>query len=231
MANSRKPRRGASRGPARNGSSRRQVPGWVWLFTGVVVGLFVAFLVHLGHVQMSEGAATVQNATPQTKAQKNQDQGKAKQKGDQPKFDFYAVLPKMEVIAPKDNDQDQGKQGSGANTDNDNPPTAIGHGQSAKAAPSHSRKSDNSNNPDNGDQGRYMLQAGSFHHQSDADQRRAKLILKGFQVSVQPVQLDNGETWHRVMIGPYNDLTDLHAAQDKLIALGIETLPIQVKSQ
>lgn len=230
MANAKKPRRGASRGPTRNGT-RRQVPGWVWLFTGVAVGLFVAFLVHLGHVQMSQGSAGLRAVTaPQSGGKSpNQEADKTKKKGEQPKFDFYAVLPKMEVIAPKDNSQAPGKQGAGANTDNDNPPTAIGHG--AQASPSHPHNADNTGNPDNGDQGRYMLQAGSFHHQTDADQRRAKLILKGFQVSVQPVQLDNGETWHRVMIGPYKDLTDLHAAQDKLIALGIETLPIQVKNQ
>ena len=46
-------RRGASRGGSKKQS--RQVPGWVWLFTGVIGGLFVAFLVHLAQVQMEQG--------------------------------------------------------------------------------------------------------------------------------------------------------------------------------
>ena len=46
-------RRGASRGGSKKQS--RQVPGWVWLFTGVIGGLFVAFLFHLAQVQMEQG--------------------------------------------------------------------------------------------------------------------------------------------------------------------------------
>ncbi len=38
-------RRGASRGGSKKQS--RQIPGWVWLFTGAVAGLFVAFLATL----------------------------------------------------------------------------------------------------------------------------------------------------------------------------------------
>ncbi|UWN49499.1 hypothetical protein ASALC70_01711 [Alcanivorax sp. ALC70] len=48
-------RRGASRGRSGKQPNRRQVPGWVWLFTGAVAGLFVAFLVHLAHVQLEQG--------------------------------------------------------------------------------------------------------------------------------------------------------------------------------
>ena len=47
-------KRGASRGPVRK-KTQRQVPGWVWLFTGLMVGLFVAFLFHLGKTQMEQG--------------------------------------------------------------------------------------------------------------------------------------------------------------------------------
>lgn len=232
MANTRKPHRGASRGPTRKNSAR-QVPGWVWLFTGVVAGLFVAFLVHLGQVQMKQGVP----GQTIVKGNKGGDQASAKndqnhqgdkeskdKKGDQPKFDFYAVLPKMEVIAPKGDGEDQssGKHRGAESDDNDNPPTAASHGDARHG-------NDNASGADNHQ--RYMLQAGSFRHQSDADRRRAELILKGFQVNIQPVQLDNGDTWHRVMIGPYTSLASLHSAQDKLITQGVETLPIQVKKQ
>ena len=76
---------------------------------------------------------------------------------------------------------------------------------------------------------RYVLQAGSFRSNADADRRRAELILQGFDATVQSVKLENGNSWHRVMIGPYNNQNTMHRAQDQLAANGIETLPIKVK--
>lgn len=221
MAQSRQTRRGASRSP-RKKPSRRQVPGWVWLFTGVVVGLFVAFLVHLGGVQMAQPAVATQpqNGPQDTSSKQNAKSGK----GDQPKFDFYAVLPKMEVIVPKGDDNDQDDTHPAKPHDNDNPPSKAASSAAPKAtspAPAATAT------PASGQ--RYMLQAGSFRHEADADRRRAKLTLRGFQVNIQPVQLDSGDTWHRVMIGPYTTLAALHDAQDKLIKQGVETLPIQIK--
>ncbi len=76
---------------------------------------------------------------------------------------------------------------------------------------------------------RYLLQAGSFRRNEDADRRRAELILKGFEASIQSVDLDSGDSWHRVMIGPYDNLNAMHRAQDQLASNGIETLPIKMK--
>ena len=73
------------------------------------------------------------------------------------------------------------------------------------------------------------MQAGSFRRNEDADRRRAELILKGFEASIQSVNLDSGDSWHRVMIGPYNNLNAMHRAQDQLASNGIETLPIKMK--
>jgi len=221
MAQSRQTRRGASRSP-RKKSSRRQVPGWVWLFTGVVAGLFVAFLVHLGGVQMAHKPAVATQSQNSTDASHDTGKQDAKSgKGDQPKFDFYAVLPKMEVIVPKGDDGEQDDTHPAKPHDNDNPPSKAASSATPKAtspAPAATAGSQ-----------RYMLQAGSFRHEADADRRRAKLTLRGFQVSIQPVQLDSGDTWHRVMIGPYTTLASLHDAQDKLVKQGVETLPIQIK--
>ncbi|HIQ53609.1 MAG TPA: SPOR domain-containing protein, partial [Pseudomonas pachastrellae] len=46
MAKGRKaPRRGASR--AQSAPRRKGIPGWLWLVSGLVIGLFVAFLLQL----------------------------------------------------------------------------------------------------------------------------------------------------------------------------------------
>src|SRR5207302_9339459 len=49
--------------------------------------------------------------------------------------------------------------------------------------------------------GVYVLQAGSYRNQSDADRVRAQLALQGVDAKVQRVAVDN-DVWHRVRIGP-----------------------------
>ena len=201
-------RRGASRGGSKKQS--RQVPGWVWLFTGVIGGLFVAFLFHLAQVQMEQGRAGGGDRTVAEKPQPEEKDSDGTAKDDQPKFDFYAVLPKMEVIVPKgEGDEPETSRGGNNNT-------AGGEKSADKPVAGRHDK-------------RFLLQAGSFRNEKDADRRRAELILKGYQARIQPVDMDNGDTWHRVMIGPYDNINTLHRAQDKLAANGVETLPIQLK--
>lgn len=74
-------------------ASKSQVPGWVWLFTGLVAGAFIMFLVQLAEI---DPAARPQPEQAASKA-KPQDKQPAKQ---EPKFDFYTLLPEREVIVP-----------------------------------------------------------------------------------------------------------------------------------
>lgn len=206
-------RRGASRGPARKKKPQRQVPGWVWLFTGLMVGLFVAFLFHLGKTQIQQGGSTpaASNNKPAEAKPEPKPEPKTESGEDSPKFDFYAVLPKMEVIVP----QNETDNGAGSTR---KPSTTQ------KPADTHKPETSTRNSNE-----KYLLQAGSFRRNEDADRRRAELILKGFQASIQSVNLESGDSWHRVMIGPYNNLNAMHRAQDKLASNGIETLPIKMK--
>ncbi len=71
---------------------KSQVPGWVWLFTGIVTGLFISFLAHLAGV-------TPEPAPEQLKAKVEEAKSEAK-KSITTKFDFYTLLPEREVIVP-----------------------------------------------------------------------------------------------------------------------------------
>ena len=188
------------------GNSRRQVPGWVWLFTGVVTGLFVAFLVHLAGIAPREGS---ERSVPPQAARETATQETAKEEEGGPTFDFYAVLPQMEVILPRREESDEE-----ASADETAPPpeTPGDRGETLEEGES------------------YMLQAGSFRRSEDAEQRRAELILEGFDVRVQSVELDSGDHWHRVMIGPFGTTEDMRSAQEQLAEGGIEVLPIRAVS-
>lgn len=76
---------------------KSQIPGWVWLFTGIVVGVFLSFLGYLAdlapdkkpaaNVEIVESGDSKPTNTTRTK------------------FDFYTLLPEREVIVPENHDE------------------------------------------------------------------------------------------------------------------------------
>ena len=75
--------------------------------------------------------------------------------------------------------------------------------------------------------GRYVLQAGSFSAQADAEQMRANLALLGIESRIQKVAIDADE-YHRVRIGPTSDLDALNGVRARLWDAEIEVLLIEL---
>ena len=170
--------------PRKKKARKSQVPGWVWLFTGIVAGVFISFLAYLADI--------TPEAEPQ-KAAAKADKTKAGPKQTvATKFDFYTLLPEREVIVPVER-------------------------EAASSEPSQAML--------------YILQAGSFKSASDADRLRAKLILLGLDARVEDVSVANGDLWHRVQVGPFEDRSRLSKARGILIDQGIDTLLLKRKAE
>jgi len=75
--------------------------------------------------------------------------------------------------------------------------------------------------------GTYVLQAGSFTSYEDADRRRAQLAMQGIESSIQRVSIDE-TTYHRVRIGPTNDLDELNMLRSRLRTARIDVLRIRL---
>ena len=75
--------------------------------------------------------------------------------------------------------------------------------------------------------GLYVLQAGSFSTPGDADRRRAELAMHGIESKIQRVTIDD-KTYHRVRIGPTNDLDELNLLRSRLRAAQIDVLRIRL---
>jgi len=75
--------------------------------------------------------------------------------------------------------------------------------------------------------GIYVLQAGSFSELADADRRRAGLALLGIESRIQRVAIDD-RTYHRVRIGPLDDLDKLNRIRDQLRQAKIDVLRIRL---
>jgi cell division protein FtsN len=74
-------------------AKKSQVPGWVWLFTGIVTGVFICFLGYLADI-VPEPAPEPTNKAVAKPSKKSAD------KPSGTKFDFYTLLPEREVIVP-----------------------------------------------------------------------------------------------------------------------------------
>ena len=75
--------------------------------------------------------------------------------------------------------------------------------------------------------GVYVLQAGSYRNESDADRVRDKLSKVGIDAKVQRVAVDS-DVWHRVRIGPITKLEELNKLRKQLQAADVDAIVIRV---
>jgi cell division protein FtsN len=200
------------RAPAKKPAPKPGMPGWAWLVVGLSIGLFAGFLFYLSKRPMPAPTAIALPTPPAHTAGKivqpkvTGPAAPAEQKPAKPKFDFYTLLPELEVVVPKGNYTvtKPGQKGGAAASTTNTPPTPI-------------------ETP-----GTYMLQAGSFRTYAQADRMKATLALLGVVGNIQQVKV-NSDTWNRVQIGPFKDLKQLNTVRDELQKHQIDTLVLKVK--
>jgi cell division protein FtsN len=75
--------------------------------------------------------------------------------------------------------------------------------------------------------GVYVLQAGSYRNEADANRVRKQLSMQGVDAKVQRVAVDT-DVWHRVRIGPISNLDELNKVRKQLQAAEVDALVIRV---
>lgn len=71
---------------------------------------------------------------------------------------------------------------------------------------------------------RYLVQAGSFGSSEDAERQRAQIAFQGLRAKVSSIETEEGKTWHRVNVGPFDSRSQMNSAVDKLVAINIQPL-------
>lgn len=178
----------------RRSRKKPPTPGWAWFTAGLAVGLAVALGVHLQHMNATPPAEPVatRSATPASQQVDDPVDTTVEEDGG---FDFYTMLPGLEVVVPEE------------------PARARQDDRSPVAGPELAP-------------GRYWIQAGSFRRFADADRRKAELALLGLGSSIQAVTIE-GQTWHRVRIGPLPNAAEAEAARRQLADAGIGALALR----
>lgn len=76
----------------------------------------------------------------------------------------------------------------------------------------------------------YFLQVGAFQTEEEADNMKAKLALQGFEALVQTATIPDKGVWHRVRVGPLNNLDQINKAKSDLLNYGFKADLIKVNS-
>ena len=75
--------------------------------------------------------------------------------------------------------------------------------------------------------GVYVLQAGSYANFAEADKVKAQLALLGISSQIQKITVDERQ-YHRVRIGPIEQLNELNRVRQRLRTARIDVLVIRV---
>jgi len=120
----------------------------------------------------------------------------------QPRFDFYTLLRDSEVIVP---DVEPRPTRTNADTDTDK---------------------DKESQPE---KDIFLLQAGSFRDAGDADSLRVRLLLLNLDARVETASIRPGDTWYRVIIGPFKSRSKLAETRTTLLQNGVDNLVLKRK--
>lgn len=251
MAKNNAPKRGASRTPP---PRKREIPSWLWLACGLAVGGLAMFLTKLepGSSAIKRDTAeqppakatqqqpskprydfytllpesevivppTAQQQPPQMQPQKPPQQQpvqpaqplqpiqQPKLPTQQPQQTAQAQPPVQRPPQPPKLTPAQDAARAEALLNGRTPPAVTAKPPAlAKPAPTT----------------HYYLQAGSFRSKVDAEDARARIALLGQSVRVE-VGSVRGETWHRVVAGPFTNRQQLEQAQKQLADDGFRNM-------
>ena len=90
-----------------NRKEKKPVPGFIWLLGGLSIGLFVAFLVYLDkqpptEISFTDAVKTELEQIKQKKPARAAEPRTADNDKQEPKFNFYTILPELEVLIPEE---------------------------------------------------------------------------------------------------------------------------------
>jgi cell division protein FtsN len=230
MANYR--RKTQARSSRRRGSSSLV---WVWIFMGIFIGIAITassyiFLTKPNFTQFVQRKSTAPTS-PKYTIERSAKKEKEKQAAE--RFEFYTLLPGMEIQLPDKHTSPHQPPISQPSKMTEpvtvlvrpqtSPPlvpqTPSGPSKTAEtkaiprplvppsAAPTPTRK---------GYSARYIIQAGVFQNLQQADELKAKLTLQGFSPRIQKVQAKTGQAWFRVTLGPYASESNALSQKNRL---------------
>lgn len=224
---------------------RKTLSPWIGVIAGLLIGLFVAFLVYIKLQAEPREPVYIQETLPPPAVATTQEEVSAVQQDEpvatpappKPRFDFYTLLPEIEVVVPDEEIEQSRKPAP--------PPVAAPVAEAAKPTASEPAPAPGvapapkpvakpaavkpAPRPAPAATGTFYLQVGSFSDAGKAEAFKAELAMMGLQTSIQRVTINSKDTYHRVRVGPFGTLGELDKTRSRLKQKGIDSTPIKVR--
>lgn len=184
----------------------------VWFVLGAMLGSFA-----VGLYWLRQAPNLAQTGTPAPAV--------AHERPPQPRFDFYNLLPEMEVVVP-DAEVDATATATAAQVKS----AAEQAAKQAKVDPATVKQPPAAAAPEPpAGQETFLLQLGSFRRAEEAERLKAQLALQGIQAQIQQVTINGKETYHRVRAGPLRGSQQLNDVRGRLRKNGMDSIVIKLK--
>jgi len=143
---------------------------------------------------------------------------------EKPRFQFYTLLPEMEVAVPEEELQAEAARPIPLKKPEKTVAAAV---KSAEKIEPGSELKPTTQKP--ALKGQFLLQVGSFSKADDAERLKANLALIGLGAHIQTVQINGSDTWHRVRAGPFKDLASVNGARARLRANDMDAIVLKTR--
>lgn len=183
-------------------TTNKNLPPWLWMVSGLLIGSFVSFLIFLKMKVPSVENTSHEEVVKIVKPAPAQEKIVLVEPQKEDRFKFYSILPEREVTVPEPVDAE----------------FALKNSLKEKVEVVTTEKGSS----------QYVLQAGSFARFQDADRRKANLAFIGVISKIHAVEA-NDKTFYRVRIGPYRDVAQVSEIETMLKQNKISSLRIKVK--
>lgn len=131
----------------------------------------------------------------------------------QPKFEFYNVLPEMEVMVAEPKSEVRKEPPPTPSL----PHTQIQTGTQPTVSPSKLTVPI------------FILQVGAFKSEPEAEKLKAELALLSLFAGIETSKMPNGTTWYRVKLGPYDSESKTEQHKRILQTHGIQSFKVKIE--
>lgn len=148
----------------------------------------------------------------------------AKENADKPRFDFYQILPGDKAGAKGDGAKGDGTKANKTGKSADERTTKSAEADASANAANAGKDAAKQASKDS-----YLLQAGAFQSESDAENLKAKIAFAGLEANVRSVNLPDKGTLYRVRLGPYRSVDELNRIKAALSQNGIAAAVVKAE--
>jgi cell division protein FtsN len=212
-----------------NQVNRHKVPGWAWLLVGIAMGAFVMFLIRLAELETDQKRPSIASMEKPVEAPKVNPENRKPTVKSQPTLNLKETAKNTTKTQPKISEDVTSSAINMAAREPQKPRYDFYHLLKENEVLVDVDGAAAGSSAASGPERVFIMQVASFREPGDAEQLRVELLLLNLDAHTEKVKIRNGETWYRVLAGPFKSRSLLAKTRSTLISNGYQALVMEYK--